>query len=235
MSSFYTCVPKITIIWCMPPEIWSATDTIFCQFGPGDIILLHMCTINEDHMMYGNGSWELRHSRQFLSFWANFSPLTLLTIQQIKILKKWKNYLEILSFYTCVPQMTITWCMVLDISSMTDGLFCHFRKFLPFCPSNNSQNQNFEKLKKKYMEILSFKYVYHKWKSHVWFLRYGAWKTGFFSFCNIFGHFTPLTTQKMKKKPTNIINLQKWTKNHDQMLYCYWDMVCDGCNFYFSS
>ena len=47
MSSFYTCVPKITILWCMLPEIWSATDTLLCQFGPGDIILLHMCTINE--------------------------------------------------------------------------------------------------------------------------------------------------------------------------------------------
>ena len=43
----YTCVPKITILWCMLPEIWSATDTLLCQFGPGDIILLHMCTINE--------------------------------------------------------------------------------------------------------------------------------------------------------------------------------------------
>ena len=44
----------------MLPEIW--TDITFCYFGskfrkmkktPGYIILLHMCTINEDHMMYG--------------------------------------------------------------------------------------------------------------------------------------------------------------------------------------
>ena len=34
-------------------------------------------------------------------------PLTLLTTQKTKILKKIKKYLEILSFYTCVPQMTI--------------------------------------------------------------------------------------------------------------------------------
>ena len=55
-------------------DIWSATDILFCHFGPflvfyptidsenynlekmyqmhGDIILLHMCTISEDHMMY---------------------------------------------------------------------------------------------------------------------------------------------------------------------------------------
>ena len=34
MSSFYTCIPKVTIIWCMLPETWSATDIIFCHFGP---------------------------------------------------------------------------------------------------------------------------------------------------------------------------------------------------------
>ena len=33
-SSFYTSVPKLTIIWCMLPEIWRATDIIFCHFGP---------------------------------------------------------------------------------------------------------------------------------------------------------------------------------------------------------
>ena len=34
MSVFYTYVPKITIIWCMLPEIWNTTDIIFCHFGP---------------------------------------------------------------------------------------------------------------------------------------------------------------------------------------------------------
>ena len=29
MSPFYTCVIKITIIWCMFPEIWSVTDMSF--------------------------------------------------------------------------------------------------------------------------------------------------------------------------------------------------------------
>ena len=34
ISSFYTCVPQMTVIWCMVPEIWSATDRIFSHFGP---------------------------------------------------------------------------------------------------------------------------------------------------------------------------------------------------------
>ena len=68
ISSFYTCAPKITIICCMVPEIWSETGRIFLSFGsffallipthflmipkikfwktkkkmPGDIILLYM-------------------------------------------------------------------------------------------------------------------------------------------------------------------------------------------------
>ena len=83
---------KIKIIWCRLPEIWSETAIIFWHFGPfflfyandwppklkfgknvkkvsGDIILLHMCTINEDHMMYS--SWDIRHDGQ--SFW-HFGP-----------------------------------------------------------------------------------------------------------------------------------------------------------------
>ena len=93
----------------MVPEIWSETDRIFCHFGPffdlllpdnpenqkfekkkkapGDIIILHMCTINDNHMMYG--SRDMEHNRQnVLSFWNNFCPFTPLTTQKIKIKKK---------------------------------------------------------------------------------------------------------------------------------------------------
>ena len=214
--SFYTCVPKTTIIWGTVPEIqseteffvildhflpsypllnkpenrnfekmkkaswdvtilnlckkkhnhtmyvtqiWSVTD-ISCSSTslltlkikiwkkgkktPGDIIFLHMCTIDQDHMMYGSwdikckgqsflsfwaifcpfihlttlknhscttnddnmiyGSWDIECNRHNLSFWAivcTFIPLTL-TTQKIKLLKKWKKLLEILSFYTQV-------------------------------------------------------------------------------------------------------------------------------------
>ena len=36
------------------------------------------------------------------------------------------------------------------------------------------------------------------------------------------------------KKPEDIIILYKFTRNHDHMLYCSWDMACDRCNCYFS-
>ena len=75
ISSFYTWVTQMAIIWCMLPEIWSAQWTehfvILDQFLPfypskhlenknfenmkkipGDIIVLHMRTINDNDMMY---------------------------------------------------------------------------------------------------------------------------------------------------------------------------------------
>ena len=46
------------------------------------IIILHMCTINENHMMYG--SWdEERSGQSFLSFWTFFFPFTHLWTQKI--------------------------------------------------------------------------------------------------------------------------------------------------------
>ena len=57
---------------------------------PEDIIVLHLQTTNDDHMM--NGSWDMERDRQnFLSFWTIFCPFTPLTTQKFKILKKWKN------------------------------------------------------------------------------------------------------------------------------------------------
>ena len=57
---------------------------------PGDTIILHKCTINDKHMIYG--SWDMKHDRQnFFSFWTSFCTFTPLTTWKIKILKKWKK------------------------------------------------------------------------------------------------------------------------------------------------
>ena len=63
----------------------------------GDIIILHMCTINGNHKMYG--SWNMECDRQnLLSFWTTFCPFnphpslpSQKKAQKIKILKKWKK------------------------------------------------------------------------------------------------------------------------------------------------
>ena len=39
---------------------------------PGDIIILHKCTINDNHMMYG--SWDMKRDRQFFVILDHFLP-----------------------------------------------------------------------------------------------------------------------------------------------------------------
>ena len=97
---------------------------MFLSFGPFFALLLHhwhwklkfgkklkeLVALSfytcEYHMMYG--CWDIRHDgKSFLSFWAISWPLTIPTIQKIKILKKWKKLLEISSFYTSAPKIMI--------------------------------------------------------------------------------------------------------------------------------
>ena len=176
ISSFYTCVPKITVTWCTFPEIWSETDRTFCHFGPFFALLPHLIILLYIHvyhkwMIYG--SWNIRYGKQFffvilghlLPFqpsdnpenqnfkiekttkryyhfthlylkWQSydvwflrygaqqiyffvildrFLPFYPLWTQKNKILKKWKKHLKILSFYKCVPKVTVIWCMVPEI------------------------------------------------------------------------------------------------------------------------
>ena len=69
---------------------------IFCPFTPkkwkfeklkttpGDIITLHKCTKNHDHMLYF--SLDMWHNRfNYFLFWAVFYPFTSLTAQKTKI------------------------------------------------------------------------------------------------------------------------------------------------------
>ena len=43
--------------------------------NPTDMIILNMCTINDNHIMHG--SWDIERDRpNFLLFWTNFCPLT---------------------------------------------------------------------------------------------------------------------------------------------------------------
>ena len=129
------------IIWCMIPEVWSAPDrifllswTIFCPFTPpnspknekkpGDIIILHKCTKNHDHMLYC--SWDMVHDRcnPYFSFWAIFCPFTPPpppNSPKNQIFKKMKKTLKISSFYTGVPKIMIRWCTIPEIWCTTDG------------------------------------------------------------------------------------------------------------------
>ena len=62
----------------------------------------------------------------------------------------------------------------------------------------------------------------------------------YFSFWTIFCPLTAPNTKiskkwKEKKKPGDVIILQKCTINYDHMVYCSWYMACDNrCDCYFS-
>ena len=72
------------------------------KITPGDIIILHIWTINDNHMKCG--SWDVKHNiHNFLPFWTVFCPFTPTMDPKNQNFEKWKKYLKILSFYKCVP------------------------------------------------------------------------------------------------------------------------------------
>ena len=134
--SFYTCVPKTTIIWGTVPKIWSETFFVilnhFLPFQEGYIKILkkwknHLemssfyTSAPKNTCLFWYGEW-----RQFLLFYPILNPNIKIwkntwrydmCVPQMKILmygswcikfKKTKIFvLEILAFYNCVPQTTI--------------------------------------------------------------------------------------------------------------------------------
>ena len=141
--------------------------------------------------------------------------------------------------------MMIIWCMVPEISSTTD-FFVISGYFLSFYPPNNPENQNFGTMKKNSRRYHHFKHEHHRWKSYdVWFLRYGAQQTDFFSHFGLFFALLhpPLLPpnnpenqkfEKTKKTPGDIITLHKCTKKSWSYAIFSSDKTSDRCNCYFS-
>ena len=106
----FTHVYQKSRLWCMLPEIWSATDVIlsfwaiFCPFTPLMTPKIKKNIKNSwryypfthvYHKWRSFDVWFLRHKAQkteiFLPFWDIFYPLTLLTTRKIKLLENWKK------------------------------------------------------------------------------------------------------------------------------------------------
>ena len=177
--------------------------------------------------------------RNFTSFFALYPPKNL----KNQNFEKWKNLLEISSFYTCPPKITIIWCTVPEIRSETDIIFVILGHILPFYHPllihSDPENQNFEKKWKKCLEILSFyTYMCTINEDH---MIYGSWnircdRQKFLTFWAIFCPFNPLTTWKikiltLKKAPGDIIILHICTINDNHMMYGSWDIKHDRLNF----
>ena len=137
------------IIWCMIREIFSWT--IFCPFTPsplpppnnpenqnfekmkktpGDIIILHKCTINDNHVIYG--SWDMKFTRFFCHlepFFALLPPNSLKNENLKKKKKKWKKdpkNLEISSLYRSVPKIMIIGYTAPETWHITDVIIFQF-------------------------------------------------------------------------------------------------------------
>ena len=127
---------------------------------PGDIIILHRCTINDindiNHMMYG--SWDTKCDRKnFLSFWAIFCTFFPLTTQKIKILKKIKKKTNTWTYY--FTQVYHKW-QSYDIWFLKyEGWKTEFLSFCTvFCPLTPLTTRKIKILKnwKKQLKISSF-------------------------------------------------------------------------------
>ena len=106
---------------------------------PGDIIILHKCPKNHDHMLYG--SWDMVRNgcKCYFLFWAIFSPFTSLTAWKIKIFKKWKIHQEISSFYNSAPKIMIIYYIVPETWCVTDVIVIfHFGLFFAPPPTPSS-------------------------------------------------------------------------------------------------
>ena len=129
ISALYNSVPKVIIICYTVPEIWCVAGVIIFHFRP---FFLPFYSPNSPK----NQNFKKWAKHLEVSFYTNipnimiicytvpeigrvtdvivifhfglfFALLPSLTAQKIKILKKWKNLLEISSFYICVPKIII--------------------------------------------------------------------------------------------------------------------------------
>ena len=95
---------------------------------PGDKISLHMCTKNENHMMYG--SWDMEHNKTkffvILGHFLLFNPTNNLKNQNFEEIIIIIKCLEISSFYTSVPKIMIICYTVPEMWCMTDVIFIFY-------------------------------------------------------------------------------------------------------------
>ena len=158
---------------------------------PGDIIL-HKCTKNHE-------IWHVMDVIVIFHFGLYFSLyLTPLTVQKMKISKKWRSAWRYHHF-TQVYQKSWSYA-ILFLWCVTGVIVILFWAiFLPFYPNNSPKNENFKKNEKKPRDIIILQ---NCTKNHDDML-YWSWhmahdKCNYFSFWPIFCTFTPITARKVK-------------------------------------
>ena len=164
--SFFTLLPHTPPLFL---KTWKIRILIKQKTIAGDIIILHMCTKNHNHMRYG--SWDTEWNRGLFchigQFFALFPPKN----TENQNFEDWKKHLEISSFYTCVPQMKM--CSSWYMEHNTHNFLSFWTSFFPFTSLTTKKikllkklKQCLKKWKKKELEISSFYTLYQKLWSH---------------------------------------------------------------------
>ena len=121
-----------------PPEDKENQNFGKLKKKPRDIIILHMCTINDNHLKYG--SWDMEHNRQ--NFFSHFGPFLSL-YHKSKFWKTEKNGWRYYHF-TQVYQKSWQYATLFLRYGTCRCNFLHsiWGHFLPFYPHNNPKNIN---------------------------------------------------------------------------------------------
>ena len=119
-----------------------------------DVIILHICTKNHNHMRYSY--WDTEWKRIFYHFGPFFTLFHPLTTQKSKFWKNGKKHLEMSAFF-CNKKHNHVMSVYSDIECNRQ-FFVISGHFLLFCPTTDSKTKFWKKCK-KHLEILSF-YTY---------------------------------------------------------------------------
>ena len=132
--------------------------------------------LNLDDMTYS--SWDIKQNILKLLILGHFLPFYPDKTPKNQNFKKWKNLLETSSQYMMYSSWDTEW----DRQNVWSfwAIFCFFTMNPPLpppSPTNDPENQNFEKkLKIPGDIILLYIHVYHKWRSYdIWFLINKVW------------------------------------------------------------
>ena len=182
-------------------------------------------------MMYS--SWDLQHNRVFCHFGPFFA---LWPSQQPKKSKVWKNEKKPgnMNLQLCITnddhKMYGSW----DIEHDRKKKFFFWSHFLPFYPTNNSKNPNFEKMIKK-PEITI---ILHLCTTKDNCMMCGSWNIGHDSdFGLFFALLPPQQLQKSKfwkneKTPRDIIISNRCAIYENHIMFSPWDMEHDRQNIW---
>ena len=151
----------MAIIWCMVPAIPSAAEIIFCHFAPfftllppnnpknqnfeklrkisGSSIILYMCTIKNNHVMYG--SWDMEHDTEFvviLDLFLTFYPRNNPKNQNFE--KKKKDPGDIIILNKCtINDNHMIYCS-LHMKHVGLNFLLFWTVFFPFIPLTTRKN-----------------------------------------------------------------------------------------------